>query len=459
MIDSMKIKFAAQLFFVAIIVLAGIYAPSTLAKKVSSAQAAADLIEVWWPTNGVELTGTQPFKGLLKNRHIGEYIMYWQVDGGNLNLMPDSYADYPHKEASADVTNWNWKGKGPYVLTFVAKTHGGEVIAARDVTIYIKQADAPAAQPAPISTPTPAPTPAAPTANTTANNPLAGAKLYVNPYSDAKKTADSWRTSRPADASLMDKVANSPETVWFGNWNANITEDVRKAVDATASQGATPVMVAYNIPIRDCGGYSAGGANSPDGYRSWIRSLTEGLGSNKTVVILEPDALTLTDCLSESDKQTRFDLIRYAVQTLKSAGKTVYIDAGHSAWISAPVMAERLKKAGVEIADGFALNVSNYQTTSDSAIYGKSLSALIGDKHFVIDTSRNGQGPSGDGQWCNPWGRGLGIQPTTQTGNSLIDAYLWVKRPGESDGTCNGGPSAGNWWPDYALELARKAAF
>ena len=32
-------------------------------------------------------------------------------------------------------------------------------------------------------------------------------------------------------------------------------------------------------------------------------------------------------------------------------------------------------------------------------------------------------------------GAGLGMRPTTDTGNSLIDAIVWVKPPGESDGT------------------------
>jgi cellulase/cellobiase CelA1 len=38
-------------------------------------------------------------------------------------------------------------------------------------------------------------------------------------------------------------------------------------------------------------------------------------------------------------------------------------------------------------------------------------------------------------------------------------SYFWIKRPGESDGTCNGGPPAGQWWADYALGLAQRAAY
>lgn len=53
-----------------------------------------------------------------------------------------------------------------------------------------------------------------------------------------------------------------------------------------------------------------------------------------------------------------------------------------------------------------------------------------------------------------PPGRALGEVPTTRTGDELVDAYLWVKRPGESDGDCKGGPKAGAWWPEYALGLA-----
>ncbi|SCF71261.1 endoglucanase, partial [Streptomyces sp. MnatMP-M27] len=73
--------------------------------------------------------------------------------------------------------------------------------------------------------------------------------------------------------------------------------------------------------------------------------------------------------------------------------------------------------------------------------------------------SRNGNGPApgkNDPQaWCNPKGRALGETPTVATGDKAIDAYLWIKRPGESDGTCKGGPTAGRWWPRYALDLAR----
>ncbi len=176
-------------------------------------------------------------------------------------------------------------------------------------------------------------------------------------------------------------------------------------------------------------------------------------------MILEPDALAGLDCLSAGEQAARFDLLRDAVEVLAARPDTrVYLDAGHSAWQPASVMADRLRRAGVAEADGFSLNVSNFRRTVDEIAYGREIATRLGGTHFVVDTSRNGQGPAADGAWCNPPGRGLGQPPTTSTGVAGVDAYLWIKRPGESDGTCNGGPSAGTWWPEYAGGLAEQAS-
>jgi endoglucanase len=151
-------------------------------------------------------------------------------------------------------------------------------------------------------------------------------------------------------------------------------------------------------------------------------------------------------------------LLRGAVQALEANGNTgVYLDAGNPHWMPADQMAKRLKAAGVDQADGFALNVSNYMTTRENIAYGRAISALVGGKHFVIDTSRNGNGPTADFDWCNPHGRAIGKRPTGETGEALVDAYLWIKRPGESDGECKGAPKAGEFWQDMAVELVNNA--
>jgi endoglucanase len=281
-------------------------------------------------------------------------------------------------------------------------------------------------------------------------------RFFVNGDSPARRQADSWRRSRPADAQLMDRIAQQPTAKWFGGWSGDIRRAVSGVVEQSTRQGSTPVLVAYNIPNRDCGSYSAGGSSNGGAYRAWIRDFAAGLSGRRAIVVLEPDAIPGAACLPPSGQQERYSMLSDAVRTLKSAGAIVYLDAGNSKWLAPTAVAQRLKQAGIDQADGFSLNVSNYQTTSSNVAYGNSLSKLVGGKHYVIDTSRNGVGGSGS-QWCNVPGQSLGAAPTTSTGYALVDAFLWIKTPGESDGTCNGGPRAGQWWADYALGLARSA--
>ena len=307
----------------------------------------------------------------------------------------------------------------------------------------------------PLDRKTPSPTPPLGTVNA-----LAGAALWVDPSSNAKQTANAWRTSRPADALQMDKVASGATARWMGNWNTNIQADVDAAVTTITGSGALPLFVAYNIPQRDCGGLSGGSTTTADGYRAWVTAFANGIGARRAAVVLEPDALAAMDCLSPADQQLRVSLLKFAVQTFSAKGGiSVYIDAGHPGWQSASTMASRLVNAGISLAQGFSLNVSNFIGTPDNVSYGSQVSALVSGKHFIVDTGRNGLGPTADYQWCNPAGRALGTLPTTSTGNSLVDAYLWIKTPGESDGACNGNPAAGAWMPEYALGLAQRAAF
>jgi endoglucanase len=288
---------------------------------------------------------------------------------------------------------------------------------------------------------------------------LVGARIWRNPDSPARRQADSWRSSRPSDATMMDRIAAQPIAQWVGGWTGDVRSHVRAIVSRASGDGTVPVFVAYNIPHRDCGGYSASGAQSTAaGYRTWIADLAAGLSGGRSVVVLEPDAVAQMSCLPAAGQEERLALLRGAVEALTAAGAAVYIDAGNARWVGAAEMASRLKRAGIDKADGFALNVSNFISTAANVAYGEALSAHLSGKHFIIDTSRNGLGGATDGAWCNPPGQALGQTPTTRTGHPLVDAYLWIKYPGESDGPCNGGPAAGSWWADYALGLAQRQA-
>lgn len=439
------------------ILLVGASAALTAAMALPMFNARANsAVEIWWPAEGAKVTGTQPFKVLFKDLPVEQYEMFWQVDGGQWNWMDNNYKDHPHKEAAVGLGGWNWKGSGPYTINFIAR-HNGTVVAQRSVKISIDNGQPQAfAQPVVATSQTtaaPAPVPQIAVSQPVVAISSSNSTLYVNPNAPAVKQVSDWKNSRASDATQMQKIADAPTAKWLGGWS-NIDKDVKEFAAAAAAQSKTAVFVLYNIPGRDCGGYSAGGI-AAGAYTSWIESIANAVKGKKTIMILEPDALAGIMCLPGQDQQTRLSLLSKSVETLKNAGAAVYLDAGHATWLDVQTAATRLAQANIARADGFALNVSNFHTTDLSVEYGNKISSLTGGKHFVIDTSRNGKGSNGE--WCNPSGRGLGTKPTTSTGKNLVDAYLWIKMPGESDGSCNGAPGAGAWWPEYALELAKNA--
>ncbi|AMO63913.1 endoglucanase A [Mycolicibacterium phlei] len=289
---------------------------------------------------------------------------------------------------------------------------------------------------------------------TSEGNPLDGAPFYVNPNSVAMRAA---QKADPPNAAL-DYVANTPQAYWLTPGPSAST--VAKYTADAQAVGAIPVFAIYGIPHRDCGSFAAGGHGSGDAYRAWIDGIAADIGGARAAVILEPDALAMADCLSGAQRQERFDLIAYAVDRLTANPATaVYVDAGHSRWTPVEEMANRLNQVGVTKARGFSLNTANFFTTEEEIGYGEAISGLTGGSHYVIDTSRNGNGPAdGEMYWCNPSGRALGVRPTTATAAPHADAYLWIKRVGESDGTCGkGDPPVGTFVNQYVYELAANA--
>jgi endoglucanase len=295
---------------------------------------------------------------------------------------------------------------------------------------------------------TPVPTPA-PTPTPTSSSPQ-GKALYVDP-----RLAND---GRPA------AISGQPYATWIGGWSGDPAAAAKKTVDAATAQGKIATLVLYNIPLRDCGLYSAGGLANFTEYKNWIAGVAAGIGQREAIVIVEPDALAGLDCLNATQRSDRVAGLTDAVTQLTSKTKAfVYIDAGNVSWIPSGEMANRLKQVGIDKARGFAVNTSNFYKISENITYGTAIAQATGGKSFVIDTSRNGAGayvnPSDSETWCNPPGRGLGVRPTTTTGKPFVDAYLWVKTPGESDGSCKGAPAAGQWYEAYAQELIRNANY
>jgi endoglucanase len=283
-----------------------------------------------------------------------------------------------------------------------------------------------------------------------------GTRFYVDPNAKVMR----WDAANPSDSrepAIASKIASQPQAVWFSSWDpTTVTSDVQAVTGAAAAAGQTPVLVVYEIPNRDCGGASAGGAPDIPAYGTYIQDFSKGLGTGQVVIILEPDSVALQSCLSASDVTARDGALAQAVTTLKGADPNakVYMDAGHSAWNAAPDQASRLAAAGVAASDGIFSNVSNYMTTSDEVSYDKSVLSALGDPsslHIVVDTSRNGAGPAPGDPWCDPSGRAIGVNPTASTGDPQVDAYLWVKPPGEADGCAD---AAGVFDPALAYALA-----
>ena len=386
---------------------------------------------------------------------------------------------------------------------------------------------------------------------------LAGSDLYLNPYSTTLEAAQSLSGQARDDAQLLGSI---PSATWFTSGTpAEVQAAVDTVVTDAAAHGEMPVLVAYNLPFRDCAQYSAGGAADTAEYEAWIDGFAAGIGDRDATVILEPDGIgiiphyTTLDGIAEwcqpaeldpaTAASDRFAQLNYAVDTLGALPSTsVYLDGTGASWLNVGEISDRLLKAGVQDADGFFLNVSNYQFTTNSTYFGTWVSdciayvtevnpgafsecgnqywnggpatnwtgvamspygewspdaadpalntsgldsryaSILGDvqpsTHFVIDTSRNGLGPwqppAGTypvpEDWCNPPGRGAGETPTTTVDNPLVDAHLWIKVPGESDGQCYRGtdgpldpargiqdPPAGQWFPEQARELIELA--
>lgn len=144
----------------------------------------------------------------------------------------------------------------------------------------------------------------------------------------------------------------------------------------------------------------------------------------------------------------------------------MYLDAGHAGWLGWPANQEPAAKlfAGVykdagkpSALRGLVTNVANYNAwslssppsyTEGNSIYDEksfvhAIAPLL-EQHgwpgvrFITDQGRSGKQPTGQaewGDWCNAKGTGFGRHPSATTGDDLLDAFVWVKPGGESDGT------------------------
>jgi endoglucanase len=308
-------------------------------------------------------------------------------------------------------------------------------------------------------------------------NPLAGARFFVDPQSEAANAAAQY----PA----LSVIANQPGTLRFGkfSYGSPYVPDIATAVSRYLSRaaieqpGAVPMLATYTLV------HGVRGNGDPASFQAWyhtfIEGLAEGIGSYRAVLFLEEDSIITTPGLNAHGLATRMAELNDAISVLSAncPHLVIYLDAGAADALPAARAAAALRRAGVAKIQGFFLNSTHYDWTLKEIRYGEQISRLTGGKHFVVNTGGSGQGPLnipvklrpklGNEELCNPVGRGLGPKPTTNTGYPKVDAFAWTTNPGESGGQCHdhpqwelqGAPSTGSYWPQYALMLVKNANF
>lgn len=309
-------------------------------------------------------------------------------------------------------------------------------------------------------------------------NPIAGIPFFLD-----KEWGPAWRQhrhllrrGRRGEAGLMLKIAQNPQFKWFGKWAGGgspyrIMRDYFERIDHQMP-GAVPQIVAMRHEGDQCNpSYTGGGARGDELTRSWWRGFARAVGDRRVVIAFEPDSLGTVDCLAASRRGARLKLLRDGVEILSALpNATVYLDAGASDWETPAATARKLRAIGVDKVRGFMLNATHMDWTGNNVRHGLKISRLVGGKAFIVNTSHNGNGPihirrwidrsrnlwRRETVWCNPPGAAVGPAPTTNTGNPLVDAFLWIERPGYSNGRCNGGPPTGVWWLERALALAKR---
>lgn len=315
-----------------------------------------------------------------------------------------------------------------------------------------------------------------------APNPLVGLDWFVDETWAPQyiQYAKYKRRGQEGNARLLAKVALQPQFKWYGRWNENDKGGTygaaRNYVERVQKEqpGSVPQIVVMRHQGKACHKrYTAGGPAEDARTRRWYDQFAAGIGDARVVIGFEPDSLGTVDCLAVSRRKARLDTLRYGVDVFsKLPNATVYLEAGASDWEAATRTAKQLNYIGIAKVRGFMLNVTHKDWTAANVKHGLAISRLTGGKHFIVNTSENGRGPVHYRRWisrkdpkiwrrinvwCHAQKRGLGPAPTTDTLRpDVVDAYLYINRPGYSAGSCNGGPlPIGSWWADRALDLAR----
>ncbi|KAJ5226954.1 uncharacterized protein N7469_006960 [Penicillium citrinum] len=353
-------------------------------------------------------------------------------------------------------------------------------------------------------------------------NPFSGYQMYVNSYYASEVSASAIPSMTGSAAAAASSAAKVPSFYWLDTADkVSQMDDFLADIKSKNAAGANPpnagIFVVYDLPDRDCAALASNGEYSiADGgvakYKTYIDNIRSTLlkyPDVQTILVIEPDSLAnlvtnmgVSKCANAHDAY--LECTNYAVTKLNLDNVSMYLDAGHAGWLGWPANLSPAAQLYAKVYNdankpaslrGLATNVANYNGWSlsscpsytsgdencDEKRYINAMAPLLKnagwDAHFIIDTGRNGVQPTQQnawGDWCNVKGTGFGVRPTTDTGDALADAFVWVKPGGESDGTSDSSsarydahcgysdalqpaPEAGTWFQAYFAQLVQNA--
>jgi len=352
---------------------------------------------------------------------------------------------------------------------------------------------------------------------TLSGNPFASRKIYANKFYSSEVMSAASAMTDPDLAAKATKVADVGTFLWIDT-RAKIAEVVEDGVkDVPCDQIAA--LVIYDLPGRDCAAKASNGelpVGSISTYKTEyidpIVAIFKKYPNVAIALVIEPDSLPnlVTNAKLQTCKdsaQGYKDGVAYALKSLNLPNIAMYIDAGHGGWLGwndnlkpgAEGLAKVYKAAGspkqvrgiaTNIAgwNSFDLSPGEFSKATDAqwnkaqnekqfiTLFAPELKSAGMPSQAIVDTARNGvTGLRKEwGHWCNVKGAGFGVRPTTSTGSSLVDSFVWVKPGGESDGTSDSSatrydsfcgyedafqpsPEAGQWNQAYFEDLLKNA--
>jgi endoglucanase len=319
------------------------------------------------------------------------------------------------------------------------------------------------------------------------SDPIAGMEWGTPPDDDL---GGAYLSASGSNRALLARIALRPHALRLGSWWPVDKVRAETALTVATTQNGNPDALTEfeTFELNPWEKQMANGVDKPavngswnvSDDEAWYRNVAAGIGSARTLVIVQVDLPVALQIPSTAPEQ----IDTYAARVLNAQPHTtVYIDAGTTGWLSAAQDASLLIANGIRYARGFALDDTDYDPTATEDEFGAKIVAALAKrgvrgKHFIVNTDENGQPyrPSqvpGRGINDAPMCHGAiqtacqrtGIPPTANVASPLwnlgataskdaklyCDAYVWSGLPWDVDG--------GPFNRQYALWLAANGEY